>query len=148
MPDLYPLTVPGELESLKAIRDYVMDATSIAGFNKVLANRLRLAVDEIVTNSIIHGYKDAGLEGDVRIEAQIDEQKLVIIVEDEGAFYDPMQHTMPTPDDLGQPLDTREIGGLGIYLAVSSIDEFRFEHSGTQNRNIFTMYRPALDEDD
>ncbi len=148
MPDLYPLTVPGELESLKAIRDYVMDATSIAGLNKVLANRLRLAVDEIVTNSIVHGYKDAGLEGDVRVEALIDDQKLIIIVEDEGAFYDPMQHNLPTPDDLGQPLDTRDIGGLGIYLAINSIDDFRFERDGAQNRNIFTMYRPALDDDD
>lgn len=148
MPDLNPLTVPGELESLKAIRDYVTQATSMAGLNKVLANRLRLAVDEIVTNSIVHGYEDAGLEGDVRINAQIDEQKLTIIVEDKGAFFDPTQHNMPSPADLGQPLDTRDIGGLGIYLAINSIDEFQFERDGPLNRNVFTIYRPALDEDD
>lgn len=148
MPDINPLTVPGELESLKAIRDYVTQATSMAGLNKVLANRLRLAVDEIVTNSIVHGYEDAGLEGDVRINAQIDEQKLTIIVEDEGAFFDPTQHNLPSPDELGQPLDTRDIGGLGIYLAINSIDEFYFERDGPYNRNVFTMYRPALDEED
>jgi len=148
MPEINPLIVPGELESLKAIRDYVMDATSMAGLNKVLANRLRLAVDEIVTNSIVHGYGDAGLEGDVRINAQIDEQKLIITVEDEGEYFDPTQHNLPSPADLGQPLDTRDIGGLGIYLAINSIDDFYFERDGSLNRNIFTMYRPTLDDDD
>ena len=94
-----------------------------------------------MTNSIVHGYDEAGLEGDVLIRAAIDDERLTVVVEDEGAFYDPTQHDMPSSDELGAPLDTREIGGLGIYLAVNSIDEFRFEREGTRNRNIFVVYR-------
>jgi serine/threonine-protein kinase RsbW len=140
MPALSSLTVPGTLDSLKPIRDYVINATATAGLNKVLANRLRLAVDEIVTNSIVHGYDEAGIEGDIRIEADIDDERLMIVVEDSGPHYDPTQHNMPTQEDLSSPLDTRDIGGLGIYLAVNSIDEFRFEHVNDRNRNIFVMY--------
>jgi anti-sigma regulatory factor (Ser/Thr protein kinase) len=140
MPALSPLTVPGTLDSLKPIRDYVINATATAGLNKVLANRLRLAVDEIVTNSIVHGYDEAGIEGDIRIEADIDDERLMIVVEDSGPHYDPTQHNLPTQEDLNSPLDTRDIGGLGIYLAVNSIDEFRFEHVDDRNRNIFVMY--------
>ena len=140
MPALAPLTVPGTLDSLKPIRDYVINATTAAGLNKLLANRLRLAVDEIVTNSIVHGYDEAGIEGDIRIEADIDDERLMIVVEDSGPHYDPTQHNMPTEEDLSTPLDTRDIGGLGIYLAVNSIDEFRFEHVNDRNRNIFVMY--------
>ena len=140
MPALSPLTVPGTLDSLKPIRDYVINATTTAGLNKVLANRLRLAVDEIVTNSIVHGYDEAGIEGDIRIEADIDDERLMIVVEDSGPHYDPTQHNLPTQEDLSSPLDTRDIGGLGIYLAVNSIDEFRFEHVNNRNRNIFVMY--------
>jgi serine/threonine-protein kinase RsbW len=140
MPALSPLTVPGTLDSLKPIRDYVINATTTAGLNKVLANRLRLAVDEIVTNSIVHGYDEAGIEGDIRIEADIDDDRLTIAVEDSGPHYDPTQHIMPTEEDLSTPLDTRDIGGLGIYLAVNSIDEFRFERVNDRNRNIFVMY--------
>jgi len=143
MPAIRPLSVPGELDSLKAIRDYVMNAAALAGLDRLLANRLRLAVDEIVTNSIVHGYQESGLEGDVSIEASLDDNKLTIVVEDEGPYYDPMQHDMPTADDLTAPLDTREIGGLGIYLAVNSIDEFRFERVEPRNRNIFVMYLPS-----
>jgi serine/threonine-protein kinase RsbW len=143
MPDLTPLTVPGELESLKAIREYVTDATSMAGLDKLLTNRLRLAVDEIVTNSIVHGYQESGQEGNIWIAALLDDEKLTIIVEDEGPYDDPTQHRIPSAEDLGQPLDTREIGGLGIYLATRSIDEFHYEYTATRNRNIFVVYRPA-----
>jgi anti-sigma regulatory factor (Ser/Thr protein kinase) len=40
----------------------------------------------------------------------------------------------------------RDIGGLGIYLAVNSIDEFRFERVNNRNRNIFVMYRSSADQ--
>ncbi len=145
MPQMQPLTVPGDLGSLKAIRDYVSDAASQAGLDRILANRLRLAVDEIVTNSIVHGYDEAGLKGDVRLVAEIDGDKLTIVAEDEGSFYDPTQHELPDEGTLGAPLDTREVGGLGIYLAINSIDEFRFERVGSRNRNIFVMYRPKIE---
>jgi len=129
------------LDSLKTIRDYVMEASTQAGLDKLYANRLRLAVDEIVTNAIVHGYDETGMDGDIRIEAKLDDHQLVIMVEDTGPYYDPTQHDVPTEDDLRMPLDTREIGGLGIYLTVNSIDEFHFERDGNRNRNIFVMYR-------
>ncbi len=143
MPNLRPLIVPGELESLKAVRDYVLNAAALAELDKVLTNRLRLAVDEIVTNSIVHGYDESGTTGDVSLEARVDDDALTIVVEDEAPYYDPTQHDMPTADDLATPLDTRDIGGLGIYLAVNSIDEFRYERDGSRNRNIFVVYRPG-----
>jgi anti-sigma regulatory factor (Ser/Thr protein kinase) len=143
MPTLTPLIVPGRLDSLKPIRDYVMNASALAGLDKVFSNRLRLAVDEIVTNAIVHGYEESGTQGDIRIEASLDDKQLIIVVEDTGPHYDPTQHDMPTEEYLQTPLDTRDIGGLGIYLTVNSTDEFHFERIGNRNRNIFVMYRPV-----
>jgi anti-sigma regulatory factor (Ser/Thr protein kinase) len=144
MTSIAPLTVPGQLDSLRAIRDYVINATSRAGLDKTLSNRMRLAVDEIVTNSIVHGYQESGTKGNVLIAADIDDDKLTIIVEDWAPYYDPTQHDMPTVEELGQPLDTRDIGGLGIFLAINGMDEFRYERVGDRNRSIFVMYRPAV----
>ena len=96
-----------------------------------------------MTNSIVHGYQESGQEGAIWIRARLDDEKLTVIVEDEGPYYDPTQHRIPSAEDLGQPLDTREIGGLGIYLAIRSIDEFRYERTATRNRNIFVVYRSA-----
>ena len=141
-----PLVVPGTLESLQAVRDYVMAAAAEAGLERKKVNRLRLAVDEITTNSIVHGYDEAGLSGDLRLEAYIDEATLTIIVEDSGAAYDATRHKMPSSADLMAPLDTREIGGLGIFLTLKGMDDFRYERVEDRNRNIFVMNRSAEDQ--
>ena len=85
------LTVPGTLDSLEAIADYVMDNAVEAGLNKKASYKLRLAVDEIVTNIILYGYEEANLEGVFNLHATIDNQTLTILVEDTGKSFDPSE---------------------------------------------------------
>jgi len=132
-----PLILPGTLDSLSKIGAYVLEAASEAGLEKKIAYRLRLAVDEIATNSIVHGYERVGEEGDLVVSAEVGEGILTIILEDTGPPYDPFK--TPSPDDLDQPLDDRDIGGLGVFLAIQGVDEFRYEWENETNRNIFIM---------
>ena len=64
-----PITVPGTLASLSLIRDYARAAAAEAGLDKKRTYRLELAVDEIATNIVNHGYQEAGLTGDVVVRA-------------------------------------------------------------------------------
>jgi anti-sigma regulatory factor (Ser/Thr protein kinase) len=97
-------------------------------------------VDEIATNIIVHGYDEAGIDGDVTLTATMNDQTLTIAIEDEARPFDPRQRV--APDDLDRPLEDRQIGGLGVYLAMNGVDEFQYEYIGNRNRNIFVMYRP------
>ena len=114
MTEMQPLTVPGTLDSLKHIRDYVAAAAEAAALEKTAAYRLRLAVDEIATNIVTHGYQEAGLEGAVELWAEFDEATLTIVIEDTGVPYDPRQ--TEGPDGLDLPAEQREIGGLGHWM--------------------------------
>lgn len=134
-----PLTLPGTLDSLTKIGAYILEAASAAGLKRKSAYRLRLAVDEIATNAVVHGYDEVGQEGDLVVAAEVGNGTLTIILEDTGPAYDPFD--TPSPDDLDQPLDDRDIGGLGVFLAVEGVDEFRYEWVDGTNRNIFTMKR-------
>lgn len=58
-----PLIVSGTLDSLGAIAQYVMAAAAAAGLDKKTSYNLRLAVDEIATNIVTHGYEEAAREG-------------------------------------------------------------------------------------
>ncbi len=136
-----PLTVAGTLDSLGAIAQYVMSAANTAGLDKKTTYRLRLAVDEIATNVIVHGYEEAGLSGSINVHSTLDEQALTIILEDTGERYDPTKRDMPT--DLDKPLKDREIGGLGVYLTIQGVDKFLYERVGDRNRNIFVVKRPT-----
>ncbi|MBO1351638.1 MAG: ATP-binding protein [Hormoscilla sp. GUM202] len=137
------LKVSGTLESLSAIAKYVIAAASLAGLEKKASYKLRLAVDEIATNIITHGYEDAGREGEVELQAKIDDRTLTIWIEDTGVAYDPTQKEAVEEEMLNKPLEERPIGGLGVYLAMEGVDKFLYERVGDRNRNIFVVNRPS-----
>jgi serine/threonine-protein kinase RsbW len=100
---------------------------------------LRLAVDEIASNIIIHGYDESEREGNVWVRATINEHSLTIRLEDNAIPYNP--HVKKGPEDLDQPIEKRQIGGLGVYLALDGVDEFSYEYVGDRNCNTFVMHR-------
>jgi len=132
------LKVPGNLDSLEMIGKYVMEAAGAAGLDRKAAYRLRLAVDELATNVVMHGYEEAGLSGTIDVWAEIDGGRLVICMEDEGIPYDPT--ATPVPDDLDEPLEDRDLGGLGVFLARRGVDELRYERVDGHNRSILVMH--------
>jgi len=136
------LTVPGSLDSLAEIRKYVTAAAAAAGLDKKASYNLNLAVDEIATNVITHGYDEAGLEGVLDLQANLDEKALVISMEDTGAAYSPGLHY--SHNDLNQPAEQRSIGGLGVFLAIQSVDKFLYERLNEgRNRHTFIVNRTS-----
>jgi anti-sigma regulatory factor (Ser/Thr protein kinase) len=132
-----PLTVQGNLNSIDKLVNYVATAASQAGLNHRATYCLRLAVDEIATNIVTHGYQAAGLDGEVTITAVFYPHQLVIELKDSGRPFDPRQ--VPPPANLKQPLQKRIAGNLGIFLATWGLDGFHYEHESGYNRNIFIM---------
>ena len=138
---MQPLKVPGLLPSLKLIRDYVTEACALANIDKRVGYRLRLAVDEIATNIINYGYERSQMSGEIEVSAHVHDDSLTIILEDTAVPFDPLLH--PTPDNLDSPLERRDIGGLGVYLAIQGTDKFLYERIDDRNRNIFVVKRAA-----
>ncbi|BAY24952.1 putative anti-sigma regulatory factor serine/threonine protein kinase [Calothrix sp. NIES-2100] len=134
-----PLTVDGTLDSLSDIAKYVMAAAAAADLDKKTSYRLRLAVDEIATNIIVHGYEEAGREGTVVCQTTLTDDSLTITLEDTGEFYDPTKQAFP--DDMDLPMEQRKIGGLGVYLTIQGVDKFTYERANNKNRNIFVVNR-------
>lgn len=138
-----PLKLPGILDSLSEIRQYVKSAAKEAGLEKKASYNLCLAVDEIATNIITHGYDEAGLSGNIYLEAKTDEQSLTIYIEDTAMLYDPTTKETVKEETLNKSLEERVPGGLGVYLAIDSVDEFKYERVGDRNRNILVVNIPT-----
>ncbi len=137
------LIVPGKLDSLEEIGKYIMLAAENAGLERKRAYKLRLAVDEIATNIINYGYSQAGLEGLIKVNADLDERSLTITLDDTSGHFDPTVKAPPGPDAFMQPLEERKNGGWGVYLAIQSVDQFRYQRVDDHNQNIFVMYRAS-----
>jgi len=138
------LRVDARLEALSAIGAFVLKAAGDAELDARAAYRLRLAVDEIATNIVVHGRPaEHGGEATIEVDAVFDGERLTVALEDRGPAFDPLAHEVPDDTDLARPLDERPIGGLGVFLAIRGVDEFRYERTPTGNRNVFTVKRPS-----
>lgn len=138
---MHRLIVPGKLDSLSQIAEYVLVAEAEADLDQKASYGLRLAVDEIATNIIIHGYEESGREGDLELRAEISDRNLTIMIEDTAVTYDPLDRALP--DDLDKHPHEKKIRGFGVYLAMQNVDEFAYEWLGNRNRNIFTVHRTS-----
>jgi anti-sigma regulatory factor (Ser/Thr protein kinase) len=139
------LTVPAALESLSEIGRFVLAEADAAGLDSKARYRLRLAVDELATNAILYGNspgaETAAPAQFIVIHSDRDEGNLTILLEDTGVPFDPRE--VPPPANLDRPLEERQIGGLGIYLALTGVDRYRYERDGAVNRSVLVMHRPA-----
>ena len=108
------LTVPGVLSSLKDVRNYVAEAADQAGLDKKASYRLLLAIDELATNSIVHGYEEANLNGNLYLLATIDDKALTIFVEDTGNEYNLLDWETPTISTMRS-----RIGPLAVWVLTS-----------------------------
>ncbi len=135
------LVLPGTLDALDPLADFVHAAATEAGFDARATARLHLAVDEVATNTITHAYDERGVRGQLFLTAECDAASLRIHLEDTGVPYDPT--TKEDPADLDRPLEERGVGGLGIFLAKRNVDAFLYERRGDRNRVTFVLNRPA-----
>jgi anti-sigma regulatory factor (Ser/Thr protein kinase) len=132
-------TLPAELASLAEIRRFVKEAAGRAGIDDSRTYQLQLAVDEIATNVIQYGYKDAGDGAVISIGSEVNGQTLVITLRDQSPPFDPRAMQIPQAQDLVRPLEERKIGGLGIFLAIHGVDRFEYRHEDGANLNIFEV---------
>jgi anti-sigma regulatory factor (Ser/Thr protein kinase) len=132
------ITVPATLESLEVLAGFVLEAAGAAGLGPDATYRLRLAAEEFATNIILHAYP-AATPGTIEMHAQMDERTLTVRIEDMGVPFDPRQ--FPPPSDLHLPPEQRRPGGLGVYLALQSVDRYGYERVGERNRSVLVMNR-------
>jgi anti-sigma regulatory factor (Ser/Thr protein kinase) len=136
------MRVPGVLDSLTPVAEYVTEVATAAGLDRQATYRLRLAIDEIATNVVLYGYERAQRQGDLEFHAQKDGDTLSIALYDTGAAFDP--HDAPAPD-VSLPAEDRPIGGLGVFLALKSVDELTYEQQDNRNVTVFKMRIPGAE---
>ncbi len=133
------ITLPGVIDSLEKMAAFLQEAAKDAGLEKKTTGKLTLAVDELVTNIITHGYEENGLTGEVVLQSEMTPQELVITVVDTAVPFDP--RTLAKPSNLDQPLEERPLGGVGVYLMLRSVDEYRYEYAEGKNRSTLIVKR-------
>ncbi len=94
-----------------------------------LEYELNLALDEVVSNVIRHGYLDQD-EHEIFVKLAVDGDQLTVEVEDDAVHFDPLLRSDP---DISTPIDERPEGGLGIFMVRQIMDSLDYWRDGTRN---------------
>ena len=128
------LRVPADVVQLAAVRAFIRDRAARAGAGPRAIDNLVTAVDESVTNVILHGYR--GKPGNVEIDFAHADKSLVVQLRDQAPPFDPTK--MPEPD-TSLPLEERPLGGMGILLSRQMTDSITYRRTGDGNELTLVM---------
>lgn len=124
-----------KLENLEPMLDFIEQRAKGLGFDAKKLNGIRLASEEALVNVINYAYPDKQGSMEIAYDSK-DDKRLVVEIIDWGIPFNPL--LMPEPD-IESPVERRKIGGLGIYLARSIMDEVSYRRE--EDRNILTLIK-------
>ncbi|MBN1480935.1 ATP-binding protein [candidate division KSB1 bacterium] len=136
----YQLRIPSETDNLELIRDFVSKVAEKVGFKSDDVGKIELACDEACTNVMKHAYASGQKNGKESLDIliQIDYDKFTLVVTDHGRGFDPDAIKLP---DMKEYLAQLKVGGLGIYLMKTLMDEVDYQmQPGVRNQVKMVKY--------
>jgi serine/threonine-protein kinase RsbW len=105
-------------EVLSPLRKELRQILNHAGWEKKTTEEILLAVDEALTNIIRHAYQ--GGAGKITVSVTVADDRIEIVLEDQGEQFDPTQ--LPPPE-----LPRLKPGGLGVHFIKMIMDQVIYE---------------------
>ena len=127
------LNLNNKVSEITKLNEFVKSATTALNMETGLANQIKLAVEEAVTNIIDYAYQN-GTEGNISVTIEADESRIRFIITDSGAEFDP---TSVSKADTTLSVEERPIGGLGVFLVRNLMDSINYER--VDGKNVLRM---------
>ncbi|MCC6931824.1 MAG: ATP-binding protein [Deltaproteobacteria bacterium] len=112
---------------------FAIDEANAVGLDSEEINKLKLIVEEVVTNIYKHAYRYQAQ--DFNVSCSTDNDGFCLIFRDNGQAFDPLKHAQL---DLNPGIEGRPIGGLGIHLVRNISKRQSYERVG--EANIFKVW--------
>ena len=139
MTEEYVMRIPAKTEGMDLILAFVSLLLDVNGCSAKARTQLRMAVEEIYVNQTLYAY--ASEDGWVEMRGCVENDVATFILIDGGTPFDPLAKDDP---DIMLSGEERGIGGLGIYMVKTMVDELEYEYRDGCNR---LMMRRRLHEE-
>jgi serine/threonine-protein kinase RsbW len=124
----FELTLKAEINEIPRVSAALERVMQVHSFSKEEILDTQLAVEEAVTNIIVHGYE--GHSGEIHITCQVTRGIMEIQVEDTAPLFNPL--SVPNPD-VTADIQDRRLGGLGIFLIRRVMDDVIYRNEREKN---------------
>ncbi len=132
-----PAAVPDDIARLAERCAPFLDG---AGADPEEANAVQIALEELLTNVAKFGAGDADppqpldAEGEVEVGAE----SIRLVLSDNGLPFDPSGRA---PPDLEEDVESRPVGGLGLYMLFRMFDRHEYRRVDGRNVNVWMLGR-------
>ena len=123
-PDL-SLTLPARAENVAVVRHAIGGLGEALDLDDQTLSDVKLAVTEACTNAVVHAYPDG--EGPLEVAAYVREERLTLVVRDEG------RGIVPRTDSPGL--------GLGLPLIATLAEALELGTDGEQRTEVRMTFR-------
>ena len=123
------MTFPNKLSYSYMVQSFVREIAKSVGFSGNELEQIELAIEESVSNIMIHASDEENLTFDIICEKIPGGIKIVL--KEMGIPFDPEQIKKY---ELTKNLDDMSTSGLGIYLIQKMMDELQFRNLGPQGK--------------
>jgi anti-sigma regulatory factor (Ser/Thr protein kinase) len=117
----------GELTRLQAFADEFAHECGLPDDDRA---RLLVILEELFTNAVTHGREPHSVGGSITVALGSRTGRLRISFIDDGPPFDPLAFGAP---DLDADAEERPLGGLGIHIVRSLVDQARYRRAGGRN---------------
>lgn len=124
--------IKGGRSEIGAVNDALERAALAGDVPEPTMRAMQVALDELLTNAITHGK--VSIDDPLHVDLIVGNQWLRAVVSHAGPEFDPTAAEAP---DLDGSLEDRDIGGLGLHLVRSMMDEFTYQYA--EQRNILHL---------
>ena len=138
MDQQFGMIIGSDITEIPQVSAWLEEVMRGAGFTEEAILDTQLAVEEAITNVIVHGYKEPG--GEVVITCYVSSDCVEVEIADTAPRFDPL--SMPEPD-LESSIDKRRIGGLGVFLIRQVMNGVSYRYENGKNILVMTKNRTS-----
>ena len=126
-----------KLTDIEQMTEFLNNELSKVSCPKKTTYQLDVALDEIVSNIVNHGYEGKG--GPLTMSVEYREEKNAIYLKfiDKGIPYNPLHNADP---NLDVSLEERKVGGVGIYIVKNTMDDMKYKYENSENILTLTKF--------
>ncbi len=116
-------------DELDRIAEAIEDLASQDDWPEDLTFRVHLVLEELILNIMDYGAHEGDL--DITLDVESEDNSIEIAIRDRGKAFDPTTEA-PEPD-LDASVEERKVGGLGVYLTKTLMDEVTYSRVDDRN---------------
>jgi len=130
---VYYKEIPSDPYFLPEAEEFIIDIAQASNLAEIKYNSLALSFSEAASNCVVHGNKQDPNKK-VKIKVTVDEEKMTVILKDEGSGFNIEKVPDPT-----KPENILKDSGRGIHIMRSFLDELSYKSTPEGTETILVI---------